>query len=174
MLRALCGALVLLPLLATTGLTETTTKDVLIVARTFSIIVDPPVGTVRLAVVYDPSVPESAADLRTIVGAIGDGINVEAMRIVGTPIQVSDLGKLANYRFVLLTGGLKGYYKAISNSIHGKGTLTISTDLECVRGGLCVMGVASQPRVQVLVNRAASEASGSAFLVSFRIMITEL
>jgi hypothetical protein len=36
------------------------------------------------------------------------------------------------------------------------------------------MGVRTQPRVEILVNRAAAAATGMAFSEAFRVMITEL
>jgi hypothetical protein len=36
------------------------------------------------------------------------------------------------------------------------------------------MGVAAQPRVQVLVNRTAAAAAAVEFLLAFRMMITEM
>jgi hypothetical protein len=78
------------------------------------------------------------------------------------------------FRFVLLIGDVQNYRQAIFERTRGQGIVTISTDLDCVRAGLCVMGVAAEPRVQVLVNRAASDAAAVEFMLAFRMMITEL
>jgi hypothetical protein len=42
-----------------------------------------------------------------------------------------------------------------------------------VRDGTCAIGVRSHPRVEILVNHAAAEASGIRFSTSFRMLITE-
>ena len=50
----------------------------------------------------------------------------------------------------------------------------ITFDLAQVRSGACTMGVRAHPRIEVLVNRAAAEASGTEFAAVFRFMITEI
>jgi hypothetical protein len=50
----------------------------------------------------------------------------------------------------------------------------VTTDLNQVRDGVCLMGVRSSPKVQIVVNRAAANASGITFATVFRVMITEI
>jgi hypothetical protein len=43
-----------------------------------------------------------------------------------------------------------------------------------VHNGACAVGVRSQPRIEVIVNRAAAAASGIVLSAVFRMMITEI
>ena len=152
----------------------TTDKDVLVAVRTLAFVVHPPAGAVPLAVVFDPAAPQSLAELQTVIGVLDDGTRVGAMTVHPVPVAITDLDQLSNYRFVLLIAGVQSYRQAIFDRTRGQGIVTISADLDCVRAGLCVMGVAAQPRVQVLVNRTAAAAAAVEFLLAFRMMITEM
>ncbi|MEI6558728.1 MAG: hypothetical protein WCO00_10000 [Rhodospirillaceae bacterium] len=153
---------------------ETTVKDVLVAVRTLGFVANPPVGPVDLAVVFDPAQPLSLTDMKTVRTVLNTGIVIGTALVRPVPVPVTELDRLTGFRFVLLTDGLGPHVHTIADMTRGLGVLTISTDLSCVRGGQCVMGVASEPRVQVLVNRAASDAAAVRFAVSFRMMITEL
>ena len=174
MLVVLAWIFALLPGIASPCQAETTTKDILVAVRTLGFVVDPPVGDVPLAVVFDPTLPQSVAELRTVVAALDGASRIGAVTVHPLPVPVADLNRLTDFRFVLLVGGVQGYRQAIFEKTKGRGVVTISTDLDCVRAGFCVLGVAAQPRVQVLVNRLASQAAAVEFLVAFRMMITEL
>ena len=152
----------------------TTVKDVLVAVRTIGFVVNPPTGAVELAVVFDPGRPDSVDEMKTALAALADGTRVGGATVHPVPLAVTELSPLKAFRFVLLTGGVSGYFQTVFDQTRGRGVLTMSTDLACVRAGQCVMGVAAEPRVQVLVNRAASQAAAVEFAVSFRMMITEL
>jgi hypothetical protein len=64
-------------------------------------------------------------------------------------------------------------YAAISEFARKNGVVTISAELSCVRSGICAVGIASTPRVEVIVNRQVSEMSGVDFTEAFRMMVTE-
>ncbi len=51
--------------------------------------------------------------------------------------------------------------------------MTISAELSCVRTGICAVGIAGTPHVEVIVNRQLSAMSGVDFAEAFRMMVTE-
>jgi len=171
---ALAWSVALLSAIPTPSPAETTAKDIMVAVRTFGFVVHPPTGEVLLAVVFDPTRPQSASDLQTVISVLDGGAHVGGMTVQPVPIPVTELNRLVGFRFVLLIGDVQNYRQAIFERTRGQGIVTISTDLDCVRAGLCVMGVAAEPRVQVLVNRAASDAAAVEFMLAFRMMITEL
>jgi hypothetical protein len=162
------------PVRAESGSGVTSTKAVLVAVRTLGFVLNPPTGAVDLAVVYDPSQPASLADLKTVTTTLTNGTAVGAAVVRPVPVPVAELSRIKSFHFVLLVGGLQPWFSTVADLVHGQGILTISTDLGCVRAGQCVMGVAVEPRVQVLVNRVAAQAAAVDFAVSFRMMITEL
>ncbi len=173
-MAALASFAVMVLVYAPPALAETTAKDILVAVRTLGFVVDPPLGTVPLAVVFDPAQPQSAADLQTVIQVLDHGTRVGGITVQPVPVAITELDRLVGFRFVLLMAGVQSYRQVIFDRTRGQGVVTISTDLECVRAGLCVMGVAAQPRVQILVNRTASQAAAVEFLVAFRMMITEM
>jgi hypothetical protein len=50
----------------------------------------------------------------------------------------------------------------------------ITTDLAKVKSGSCAIGVRSQPKIEILVNRNAATGSDLKFSAVFRMMITEM
>ena len=149
-------------------------KNIQVAMHTLGFLTPPPSGPVDLAVLFDPAEPESVADLKTISEALERTPRAGAVPVRAVPLAVAELNRLAAFHFVLLTGGLRAYFPAVAEMARGRGVLTISTDLSCVRADQCVMGVAVEPRVQVLVSRRACEAAAVNFATSFRMMITEL
>ena len=51
--------------------------------------------------------------------------------------------------------------------------LVLSSALDCVRAGNCTVGIASTPRVEVIVSTQQAQASGIQFSEAFRMMVTE-
>ncbi len=170
----LAVAVALLSAMAGPSHAETTAKDILVAVRTLGFVVHPPTGTVALAIVVDPALAQSTTDLQTVNTVLDGGIPIGAMVVRPVAIAVTELDRLADFRFVLVMGGVQSYRQAIFDRTRGRGIVTISTDFDCVRAGLCVLGVAAEPRVQVLVSRAACMAAAVEFLVAFRMMISEM
>lgn len=170
----LTAAVVLGCLLAIPVAAQTSPKDVQVAVRTLGFVANPPSGPVDLAILFDPAVPMSATDAQAAADTIGAGLRIGSATVRPVLLPVGELNRLAGFRFVLLTAGLEAHFEAVAEATRGRGILSISADFACVRAGRCVMAVASEPRVQVLVNRAASEAAAVEFAAAFRLMITEM
>ncbi len=50
----------------------------------------------------------------------------------------------------------------------------VTTDINQVESGACLMGVSSKPKVAIVVNREVAQRSGITFATVFRVMITEI
>jgi hypothetical protein len=153
---------------------QLTDKTIQVAVRTIGFVVNPPVGSVPLAILYDPQNPESVADARTAVATLGSGLPVRAAVVTPELVPVGNLDRLRDYRFVLIMSGLQNRYDDIFEAARGRGALTISADAGCVRTGRCVMAVASEPRVEILVNQSVGRLNGVEFLAAFRMMISEM
>ena len=162
------------PVQAQPAMAGATMKDVLIAVRTLGFVTNPPIGPVDFAVIYDPDIPESVTDKDTVYAVLDGGTDIGPAFVKTVPIQITDLSRIKEYRFVLLTSGIDSSISKINSLIRNSGILTISTNLSYVRSGKCVMGVESDPDVKILVSRTASEAASVTFATYFRMMITEL
>jgi hypothetical protein len=75
---------------------------------------------------------------------------------------------------IIVPEGQGGSHAAIAAAARGLHAVTLSTDMACVNSGNCVVGVAAEPRVEIVVSRAASGANGVSFAQAFRVMIREI
>jgi len=151
---------------------DITGSDLQIAARALSFIENPPIGEVRVGIVFAPGIPSSMTEAQALQRMLGDGLR--AGRLVLKPVMVkANETAAADVGLFFLTAGLGEEAVPVANSSKAKHIPCVTTDLDQVRAGLCVMGVRSAPRVEILVNRAAAADSGVVFSTAFRTLITE-
>jgi len=81
-------------------------------------------------------------------------------------------GQGTNVAALYVTEGVN--YGVVGAAAKAKKIITIGSDRACVVSGACVMGVATDPKVDITVNRAAAAAVGATFKAAFRMMIKEI
>ena len=149
---------------------ETTVKDIMVAVRTIGFIINPPMGKVDLAVIYDPEKPLSVMDRDLVWETIDGGTAVGDNIVRSVAIPISDVKELSNYKFVLITTDLENYIGDINKIINQKGIVSFSTNLNYVKNGQCVLGVVSEPKVQLFL----SKINKGIFTIYFRMMTTEI
>ena len=90
----------------------------------------------------------------------------------GTPWLIRAVSGVSGVKALYVTHGVS--YGAVGAAAKAKNLITIGSDLACVQSGACVMGVSSDPTVQIIVNRAAAASVGATFKAAFRMMIREI
>jgi hypothetical protein len=153
---------------------DVTKTDMQVVARALSFVSDPLSGTVRVGIVYAANSPRSVRQAQALRNLLAAGLRIGTVEL--RPVLIESAG-IANADVDLFF--LTEYIPADETpALPGDGarrpTLCVTTDIPQVRSGACIMGVRSQPKVEVFVNRAAASASGVTFSTVFRVMITEL
>ena len=76
------------------------------------------------------------------------------------------------FQVVIAAEGANG--PRLSAAARAAKALCVTSDIEAVRTGLCTMAIVTEPRVQIIVNHAASVAAGIEFATAFRMMIQEM
>lgn len=153
---------------------DVTSTDVQVVARALSFISDPLSGTVRVGIVYSESSARSLREARSLRSILGDGFRIGNIELMPVLIEAA-AARTADVDLFFLTEFLsEEQTPQLMADSTGRRILCVTTDLAQVRSGACVMGVRSQPKVEVIVNRAAAAASDIEFSTVFRVMITEL
>jgi hypothetical protein len=147
-------------------------KDLQVAGRALSFLENGPTGRVTIGVVFDPAKPSSVAEKDAVMAAMGGGYSAGALTIVGAPMPVSALGGAGGVKALFVTTGVN--YGAVGAAAKAKKVITIGTDPACVKSGACVMGVSTEPKVEITVNRSAADAVGAAFKAAFRMMIKEI
>ena len=170
-LRLAVGAWCLV--LAGAARADMTAMDLQIAARALSFMEQPLSGRLQAGIVYSSGDQRSVRQADALERLIGRGmrignIELRAVRVDGDQAASADVDL-----FLLVENAGEAAAAAGAASAHKK-VPCITTDLPQVRAGLCVMGVRTTPKVEILVNRAAAEASDTAFATVFRMMVTEL
>jgi len=168
-LLALAAAVVLAEP-AQAGMTQ---KDIQVMARALGFTDKPPVGDVTIGIVYLPSSPQSAKEAEDLQKVLGDGLKAGAIVLKPVLVKVDDAAG-ANVDAFLLTEGVGAEASKVAAATKAKQKPCITIDIPQVQSGACIMGIKSEPKVEIIVNKAAAADSGVGFAASFRMMITEL
>ena len=145
-----------------------TPKDLQVLGRAIAFMVPPPGPDTFLAIAYAPGNAASRQDAEAIAALIGGGLT--AGRTVLRPRLVDTNGLAAGgFAVVIAAAGANG--PPLNAAARGARALCVTTEIEPVRAGLCTMAITSEPRVEIVVNHAAS---GVEFAAAFRMMIREM
>jgi len=147
-------------------------KDLQVAGRALTFLENGPTGRAVLGVVFDPSKPASVAEKNAVMAAIGGGYAAGALTLIGKPVEAGDVASTSGVAALYVTTGVS--YGAVGAAAKAKKIVTIGSDDACARSGACVMAVATEPKVEIVVNRAAAAAVGAAFKAAFRMMIKEI
>jgi hypothetical protein len=147
-------------------------KDLGVAGRALTFLENGPTGKATLGVVFDPSKPASVAEKNAVMAAIGGGYAAGALTLVGKPVEAGDVAGVSGVQALFVTGGVN--YAAVGAAAKAKKLIAIGSDPACVRSGGCTMGVSTDPKVDITVNRATAAAVGASFKAAFRMMINEI
>jgi hypothetical protein len=147
-------------------------RDLGVAGRALTFLENGPTGRAVLGVVFDPSKPASVAEKNAVMAAIGGGYAAGAVTLVGKPVEADDVAGAAGVNAFFVTGGVN--YAAVGAAAKARKIVTIGSSPACVNSGACVMGVTTDPKVEIVVNRSAAAAVGVAFKAAFRMMIKEI
>jgi hypothetical protein len=147
-------------------------KDLAVAGRALTFLENGPTGRAVLGVVFDPAKPGSVAEKNAIMAALGAGYAAGAVTLTGKAIEASAVGGASGVAALYVTTGVS--YGPVGTAGKAKKLVTIGSDPACVSSGACVMGVSTDPKVDITVNRAAAAAVGATFKAAFRMMIKEV
>lgn len=146
-------------------------QEIKVAARALGFLERSASGPMVVGVVFDPSKPGSVADKNELMGVIGGGFNAGAVTLVGKPVEVNAIASAAGVNILFLTDGVN--YGAAGAAAKSRRLVTVGSST-CANSGACVLGVATAPKVEITLNRAAAAAVGAAFKAAFRMMIKEI
>ena len=147
-------------------------KDLQVAGRALTFLENGPTGKATLGVVFDASKPGSVAEKNAVMAALGSGYSAGSLTLVGKAVEAGSVAGVSGVQALYVTSGVN--YGAVGAAAKAKKLVTIASDPACVKSGACVMGVATEPKVDITVNRSAAAAIGVAFKAAFRMMIKEI
>ena len=161
-------ASVVLPDIAHAG--SLSAKDVQIVTKVLGFLDPPCLGGV-VAVVFAQGSAISEADAVRVAALFGTGPNAGSA-IRAEAVSASALQPDEHYVAVVLAAGLAA--ESVSSYLRANRVLCVTGDLAQVEAGLCVLSVRSDPRVEIVLNRALAASYGIGFATAFRMLIHEI
>lgn len=156
---------------ATAGDAATSQKDIAVLARVLAFMEPGLTGVVPAVIFYESGDPASEADARFIRAAIANS-GLKNAQLTARLVSSREVGAIAGAKVVFLAAGTSNQ-AAIFAASAKQGAITISTDMNCVRAGRCVVGVRSTPKVEIVVGRSAREASRVRFSQAFLMLVRE-
>lgn len=148
-----------------------TVKDVNVAIRVLDFVTPPIAKRNTLGILFDGQNMGSITDAQALAEWAGSGNGKQPWQV--TLVDVRSLNEEASPGAVLLAAGLEPFYDQIY--VWGKKSrvVIISFELGCVRAARCTVGVATQPRIEVILNQQVASAFGIEFSQGFRMMVTE-
>ncbi|WP_281300305.1 MULTISPECIES: YfiR/HmsC family protein [unclassified Iodidimonas] len=152
----------------------TSEKDLQVATRALSFVSDLPPGSLDTAIIYDAGNGASKSDADAILAFLTANPAAGKSKLVPRLLPAGDLSALAGAKIAFVADQTTAFLPAIAAEAKSKAVITVSSDRACVEGGACVVGVSSAPRVEILVNKAAAEATGTSFGSAFLMLIKEI
>ena len=150
-----------------------TQTDLLVAGRALGFINNLKRGDVRVGIVYDPGRAQSAQQANEFAAAMAGGFRVGSAVLHPVTLSIGEMAG-ANVDVLLLTAGLGAEAAEAGRVSRARKLPCLTFDLAQVRNAVCAMGVRSNPKIEVIVNRAAAKASGLDLAAAFRLLITEI
>lgn len=172
-LKIVAGLWLAMALASQAGQAQTSEKDLQVAVRSIAFMNDAPKGETPVAIIYDPANAASTSDAQSIQAAIGGGLKAGKAKLNPVLLPTSDIAGLNGYVVAFVASETGGHFDAIKDNATQSKVLTISSDLACVDGGACVVGVSTNPKVEIVVSRALREAAGIGFGSAFMMMVKE-
>jgi len=148
---------------------EFAAKDAQVMARVMGFMDQPPPATVKLGIVYDAGTQKQA---EALMAQLGGGLAAGKFTLVPTLVKIGDVGG-ANVNAVVLMAGVGGAAK-VAEITKGKKIPCFTGDVSQVKSGACLVGINTDPKVEILLNKGLAASSGISFGAAFKMMITEI
>lgn len=125
-----------------------------------------------VAIVFDPASATSIADADAIKRFFDNGLEGPGGMTLNVVLtRASDLGTVDRAKIIIVATGVgKSALDAVAAASVATGALSMSTDLDCVKAHKCVLGVVSQPNVEIYFSRLAAEAANVEFAPAFTML----
>lgn len=149
--------------------------DITVGLKTLPLLSNKISGAAVMAVIYDPANAASKADADSVVAAVGDGIDAPGgVKVTTMLVATSELSKLSQVKLAFIAGGLKNSFDQIAAAAASNGVLTMSTDLDCVKSGKCVLGIVSTPSVDIYFSKTAADNAKIGFASAFAMLAKQV
>ena len=151
---------------------QMTPNNVLAGARVLSFLQPALSGSITAAIVYQPGDAGSEAEARAIEHALGGGLVIGSLTLRPKRVSADALGAFAGAKVAFLTRAINS--RLVAPAAAQRSIVTISSDPDCARAGLCVVSISSGSKVQITVSKAACNAAKVKFGAAFLMLVKEI
>jgi hypothetical protein len=146
-------------------------KDLQLLSRSLGFIENIPADGNKLVIVYDPANSHSLQQAQEIKAAIGPALKSRNRSLIPTLSKIDELSSQTNVGALFLTSGL-GTEAKVSALTKSDKIVCSTFDLLQVKNGHCLIGVQSEPKVEIIVSKSYADAIQVEFDPAFRMLIT--
>ena len=150
---------------------ETSPRNIAVATRAVGFMEPKLAGPTPVAVVYAGGDGASEADASQIARALSSA-SVSGVTFKPQLVPSSDLAAIGRAKVVFVAARTPNQ-AAVFGAASKARAVTISFDMGCVAAGHCIVGVRTSPKVEIVVSRAALQASGIRFSQDFLMLVTE-
>jgi hypothetical protein len=168
-----CGACVLLLLAAQPLAAEITPTDLQVAGRALGFMTKPLSGDVNVGLIYAPDSRLSVQEAQSLQSRMSNALKIGNSVLKPLLVPMNEVSRV-NVGLFFLTPGTGTEADTLARIARAKHIPCITTDVAQVTAGRCAVGIRSQPRIEIIVNRVAAAATGVSFPTVFRMMITEI
>lgn len=165
-----CAVAITMPI---AGHAAVTAKDIQVAGRVLGFTSDPLSGDVKVGIVYDPDNAISAQDEHALVTILGGGLTIGNIDLIPVPITIKQLATTST-DIIFLTEGVGAAAAKVGAQAAQEKIPCITTDLAATRAGFCAIGIQTDPKVQITINKVTATASDVYFTSAFMLMVTEI
>jgi hypothetical protein len=163
------GAIVMSVGLVSAPAQATTLLDLQVGLKTLRLLETRPTGHVNMLVVFDPEKQQTKVEALAIIGLANGGIHLSDDVVVETAaVPVADLERHRDARIIFVPRGMDRSWEQLQQ--HATGMLTLTTDLACVGADRCVVGIVSEPTVEIYFSQAAAKTQSIQFSDAFAML----
>jgi hypothetical protein len=148
---------------------EFAVKDAQVMARVMGFMEQPPPASVKLGIVYDAGTQKQA---EALLAQLGGSFTAGKFTLVPMLVKIGDVGSANVNAFVLMAG--TGGAAKVAEITKAKKIPCFTGDGSQVKSGACLVGINTDPKVEILLNKALAASSGITFGAAFKMMITEI
>jgi hypothetical protein len=151
---------------------DVTAGDLQIVARTLGFLERPLTGELNMGIVHDSGNTNSRRQAELIADMLDRGLRVGGLQLRPVLVTVGEAAD-ASVDVFMMTEFLGDSAAGFPAVLDHRQLPCITTDMQQVRNGICVIGVQSAPKVEIRVNSESAGRTGTRFSTAFRMLIKE-
>lgn len=153
---------------------EVTQKDLQVLGRSLGFVKSSGSTGTKLVVVVDPKKPLSVSDADTVLTLISGGLKSGSRTLTPSIVKIDDLAAVGDVAAFLLTSSMKGDAGQIKNIAKDRHIPCATNDVSLVQNGSCAIGVTTEPKVEIMINKSVAADDGITLDDAFKMLITEI